>query len=136
MEWLYWAAGVFFAWAAFSRAELWLARFINAQQRQADGLHSVAGALLKRIEWEAACRRTDAAEAQVRAAFEQAQKVREALREQRKLEVHDDLNLAPAAQSLLGKLAARVPPSEPLGGGHTVTEYKVTLSGPKKDEAT
>jgi hypothetical protein len=136
MEWLYLAAGGFFALAAFWRVELWLARFINAQQRQADGLHNVAGALLKRIEWEATCRRSDAQERQARDAIEQAEKRRDLLREQRKLEVHDDLNLAPAAANLLGKLAARVPPTAPLGGGHSVTEYKVTLSGPKKDEAT
>ncbi len=104
MEWLYLAAGVFFAWAAFARAELWLERFINAQQRQADGLHNVAGALLKRIEWEATCRRADKAEADARA-------VQAEIDKRRRPPVIDDSALAPEAQSLLSKLRARPAPS-------------------------
>ncbi len=138
MIWLYIAAGALAAWLVWARAELWLARFINAQQRQGDALQNIAAALLKRIEWEATCRRADTQEQQARNAMEDAMRKREALMAQRKLEVHDDLNLAPAAADLLGKLAARVPPAAPTPGpwGHSVTEYKLTLSGPpnKKPE--
>lgn len=103
-------------------ASPWLHRFINSQQRQADALHNIAGALLKRIEWEATCRRADKAEADTRA-------IHDAIEARRRPAVVDDSNLSTEAQTLLQALRNnQVRKAPPLGAmGCSVTEYKVTL---------
>lgn len=124
----YWLGSVLALATVCVLAGPWLHRFINSQQRQADALHNIAGALLKRIEWEAHCRRTDREEAETRAIYAEIEK-------HRRPPVVDDSNLAPEAQTLLAALRNNQirQSSQPLGAmGGTVTEYKVTL--PKKPE--
>ncbi len=98
----YWLGSVLALATVCVLAGPWLHRFINSQQRQADALHNIAGALLKRIEWEATCRRTDRDEAATRAVYEELEK-------RRRPAVVDDSALAPEAQSLLLKVRSRAP---------------------------